>query len=451
MFSPEDLLRIFGNSRQDDSIQDSSQSSLTSVPKRRKPNKVSNSFTPVGVGRMTQEQRDARVRATQNLDVAESTRDNRERSWNRFRTFCKESEGFDVRMDVFPVCIINMSAVQQNNMILRFFDWLIWDHIRGTAYKALAAERKLKNVPGTPATANNYVSLLFGYCRAEFAFEFTYNRYDLAALVAGTRRKLLQDYGPRELNRKEPMHPKFISAYIDHLEKRIYTKTINLEEATVRAAMCTLAFTAMFRKSEFSQASTAVHDPRVKAARHHVTWHNQDGTPVLPQNLGPLKTGSYALIRSCPTKNDQYGENFLPIIIPFNRDAKYSAGFSLWRMELQDPCWSKEDRQVPLFRIKNNRGKRTWVKGALVDQMVIDICKVVGTVAKRYGSHSFRHGGAAVLHAMGASDETIRTMGRWKSDAWKTYARVNFNEVKLQAEKMMYSNPQFLTIFSQGK
>ena len=132
MFSPEDLLRIFGNSRQDDSIQDSSQSSLTSVPKRRKPNKVSNSFTPVGVGRMTQEQRDARVRATQNLDVAESTRDNRERSWNRFRTFCKESEGFDVRMDVFPVCIINMSAVQQNNMILRFFDWLIWDHIRGT-------------------------------------------------------------------------------------------------------------------------------------------------------------------------------------------------------------------------------------------------------------------------------------------------------------------------------
>jgi len=52
---------------------------------------------------------------------------------------------------------------------------------------------------------------------------------------------------------------------------------------------------------------------------------------------------------------------------------------------------------------------------------------------------------------MGASDETIRTMGRWKSDAWKTYARVNFNEVKMQAEKMMYSNPQFLTIFSQGK
>ena len=42
-----------------------------------------------------------------------------------------------------------------------------------------------------------------------------------------------------------------------------------------------------------------------------------------------------------------------------------------------------------------------------------------------YKSHSFRIGGATYLHSIGKTDEEIKLLGRWKSNAYKNYIRLN--------------------------
>ena len=44
---------------------------------------------------------------------------------------------------------------------------------------------------------------------------------------------------------------------------------------------------------------------------------------------------------------------------------------------------------------------------------------------KNFSGHSFRAGGATHLAAVGIADERIQAMGRWSSEAWRTYVRKN--------------------------
>ena len=48
---------------------------------------------------------------------------------------------------------------------------------------------------------------------------------------------------------------------------------------------------------------------------------------------------------------------------------------------------------------------------------------LVGLDHKSYKSHSFRIGGASLYASLGLSDTQIRLLGRWKSDAFKSYIR----------------------------
>ena len=43
----------------------------------------------------------------------------------------------------------------------------------------------------------------------------------------------------------------------------------------------------------------------------------------------------------------------------------------------------------------------------------------------KYKSHSFRIGAASMAAEQGLSDAQIRLMGRWKSNAFKKYIRIN--------------------------
>jgi hypothetical protein len=42
-----------------------------------------------------------------------------------------------------------------------------------------------------------------------------------------------------------------------------------------------------------------------------------------------------------------------------------------------------------------------------------------------YNTHSFRIGAATHAAKMGKSDDEIMTMGRWKSDSYKRYIRID--------------------------
>ena len=51
------------------------------------------------------------------------------------------------------------------------------------------------------------------------------------------------------------------------------------------------------------------------------------------------------------------------------------------------------------------------------------ILKSIGISTKEYNTHSFRIGAATSAKAAGISDVYIQMLGRWQSDAFKTYVK----------------------------
>ena len=47
----------------------------------------------------------------------------------------------------------------------------------------------------------------------------------------------------------------------------------------------------------------------------------------------------------------------------------------------------------------------------------------IGRDGSAYGAHSLRIGGATAMAFLGASEETLKARGRWRSDAYLRYLR----------------------------
>jgi len=50
--------------------------------------------------------------------------------------------------------------------------------------------------------------------------------------------------------------------------------------------------------------------------------------------------------------------------------------------------------------------------------------------AKKFGSHSFRLGGATELKMRGRSDDEIMMWGRWSSEAYRRYVRASLQNMR---------------------
>ena len=73
----------------------------------------------------------------------------------------------------------------------------------------------------------------------------------------------------------------------------------------------------------------------------------------------------------------------------------------------------------PLFRFTNNE----ILTRKHVGSMITTLCKQAQLPAQAYTGHSFRKGGATALAEHGAPDWMIQTLGRWKSQSYKTYIK----------------------------
>lgn len=51
--------------------------------------------------------------------------------------------------------------------------------------------------------------------------------------------------------------------------------------------------------------------------------------------------------------------------------------------------------------------------------------KFIGLSSDEYNTHSFRIGGATTAAMLGKNDDEIKSMGRWKSDSFKRYIRMD--------------------------
>ena len=100
---------------------------------------------------------------------------------------------------------------------------------------------------------------------------------------------------------------------------------------------------------------------------------------------------------------------------------------------------SKEERWCPVRlmwnRFKKKLNKKQKLKTRLADgtrlsrdaysEKLKSCLRSIGINARKYDTHSGRIGGATMLWESGYSEAQIMKLGRWKSDSWKVYCRVN--------------------------
>ena len=72
-----------------------------------------------------------------------------------------------------------------------------------------------------------------------------------------------------------------------------------------------------------------------------------------------------------------------------------------------------------------------------------DLCTLSGINNKGYSGHSFRIGAATSCAKRGIEDHLIQSLGRWRSNSYKTYVRVSKNAIKNAQNKMAIYESDF--------
>ncbi|KAG1957226.1 proline and serine-rich protein 1-like [Pimephales promelas] len=159
--------------------------------------------------------------------------------------------------------------------------------------------------------------------------------------------------------------------------------------------MFLLAYFGFLRCSEFAP-STSAFNPAIHPSLSDITAHTPDSL-------------IYNLKRS---KTDQFGESS-PIYLfrlhsflsPYEPLSEY---VSSRYANLSSP-------REPLFLTENRKmATRFWFS-----KHFQSILSISGISPEHYSTHSFRIGAATTAASMGISDETIRILGRWSSEAYR--------------------------------
>jgi hypothetical protein len=90
---------------------------------------------------------------------------------------------------------------------------------------------------------------------------------------------------------------------------------------------------------------------------------------------------------------------------------------------------------APLTPLLQHRNGAALTRTTFVDQVRRALSRA-GVRAKEYAGHSFRRGGATSLRLAGVPDSLIQLLGRWKSDAFRTYIEPSLSMI-LDAGKRM--------------
>ncbi|RXN38248.1 proline and serine-rich 1-like protein [Labeo rohita] len=169
--------------------------------------------------------------------------------------------------------------------------------------------------------------------------------------------------------------------------------------------MFLLAFFGFLRCSELAP-STSAFNPAIHPSLSDISAHTPDS---LIYTLKKSKTDQFG--RSCPI----YIFRLNSFISPFEPISEY----------VLSRYANSSSPQEPLFLTENGKmATRLWF-----NKHFLKVLSTSGISPEHYSLHSFRIGAATSAASAGISDETIRVMGRWSSEAYRLYIHNNLNDL----------------------
>lgn len=193
--------------------------------------------------------------------------------------------------------------------------------------------------------------------------------------------------------RKQPIHWRLVKRLVD-------VSSDNRDDVPVFLAILTLGVAGFFRLGEI----LVKNKQKIKVERMLRVGHVQ----FYPSR----ESAEYMSLYLPYSKVDKYGQG-LTIVIPGNPDTRYCP--------VQRMLALTANRHItePLFSWPNG----TIVTKASFIKMLREHLRMLNIDWKQYSGHSLRRGAAVSAKASGASDELIKLLGRWSSDAYKIYLR----------------------------
>lgn len=249
-----------------------------------------------------------------------------------------------------------------------------------------------------PATAVSYLS------HVAFAFETTRGvprpTWELLPILSRVKR------GSRKVNgvtrkRKFPVTYELACRIIDKFDMRHDTVS-QLSGLLIFIVILIVGITGFFRLGELVPKDKKYH-PEKLVRRGQISFFRPAG--VTP----------YARIWLYRSKGDRFSEG-VPIFIPANTTStKYCP--VAWLQALLRVSSTKTTH--PIFTFPNGS---LVLRGRFVKWLKLQI-KLLGLDSSMFSGHSLRIGAAVSASRRGLSDDLIKRLGRWRSDAYLLYTK----------------------------
>lgn len=120
---------------------------------------------------------------------------------------------------------------------------------------------------------------------------------------------------------------------------------------------------------------------------------------------------------------------YLSLFLPFSKVDKYGLGITIVIPANPDHAYCPVRRMLAITADRHiTEPLFTWPNGTVVTsasfiKMLRQHLRLLHIDCKQFSGHSLRRGAAVSAKASGASDELIKLLGRWNSDAYKIYLR----------------------------
>lgn len=177
------------------------------------------------------------------------------------------------------------------------------------------------------------------------------------------------------------------------------------------AALCT-AFFGFFRLGEITAPSPNNYNPRVHLSYEDISVDRQDNPRLITLRIKKSKTDQFCAgseVSLARTDQD---------ICPVAAMLSYLA--------------VRRDQPGPLFLFEDGR---FLTQHSLISSMRLALSSL-GLDPNTYSGHSLRIGAATSAAARGVQDSTIKTLGRWKSNAYQRYIRLTNHELASAASSL---------------